>query len=520
MSWPRSGPPSSSMRPNIHLQLWRNEGFRMKSYEGMKKRIETTTKLGRISEGIRKQHKGFRDWDLVASRRDHQTILQMLIDGKDPKAVDIEGQPLPTLVYLAREKRPQYHHNFKAGAVNALIRVSSRISNGPIILILDCDMYSNNSESVRDAVCFYMDEEKGHEVGFVQFPQSIENLTKNDVYASSLNVEMGVELPGFDGNGGPCFIGTGCFHRRNSLCGQKYSDQECKANWKGCDDIKIEESASVQEDTSKVLASCTYEEKYTQWGNEVGLKYGCPVEDVLSGLAIHCRGWRSIYFNPERKGFLGLPPTTLLQSLVQHQRWSEVPSLCLLRGISLFPKISSAWVLPFAFVIIFHRAYSLGEFIWLGGTVQGWWNEQRMWLFRRISSFIFGFLDYILKLVGFSKSAFVVTQKVADDDVSERYEQELMEFGASSPMFTIIATLALLNAFCLVVGMKRVIMMDVETLVSEPFTLQILLCALLVLINLPVYQGLYLRKDRGRMPTSVTQRSFMFALLACALAMY
>ncbi|KAG2688673.1 hypothetical protein I3760_09G106700 [Carya illinoinensis] len=240
-----------------------------KSYEGMKKRIETTTKLGRISEGIRKQHKGFREWDLVASRRDHQTILQMLIDGKDPKAVDIEGQPLPTLVYLAREKRPQYHHNFKAGAVNALIRVSSRISNGPIILILDCDMYSNNSESVRDAVCFYMDEEKGHEVGFVQFPQSIENLTKNDVYASSLNVEMGVELPGFDGNGGPCFIGTGCFHRRNTLCGQKYSDQECKANWKGCDDIKIEESASVLEDTSKVLATCTYEEKYTQWGNEV-----------------------------------------------------------------------------------------------------------------------------------------------------------------------------------------------------------------------------------------------------------
>ncbi|XP_041025126.1 cellulose synthase-like protein E6 isoform X2 [Juglans microcarpa x Juglans regia] len=491
-----------------------------KSYEGMKKRIETTTKLGRTSEEIRKQHKGFREWNLVASRRDHQTILQILIDGKDPKAVDIEGQPLPTLVYLAREKRPQYHHNFKAGAMNALIRVSSRISNSPIILNLDCDMYSNNSESVRDAVCFYMDEEKGHEVGFVQFPQSFENITKNDVYGSSLNVIMGVEIPGFDGNGGPLFIGTGCFHRRNALCGQKYSDQECKVNWKEWNGIKIEESAGVLEDTSKVLASCTYEEKYTQWGNEVGLKYGCPVEDVLSGLAVHYRGWRSIYFNPARKGFIGLPPTTLLQSLVQHKRWSEVPSLCLLRGISLFPKLLSAWMLPFAFVIIFHRAYSLGEFLWFGGTVQGWWNDQRMWLFRRISSYIFGFLDYILKLVGFSKSAFVVTEKVADDDVSERYEQELMEFGASSPMFTIIATLALVNVFCLVGGMKKVIRMDVQSLVSEPFTLQILLCALLVLINLPVYQGLFLRKDKGRMPTSVTQQSVMFALLACALAMY
>jgi hypothetical protein len=28
---------------------------------------------------------------------------------------------LPTLVYVAREKRPQYHHNFKAGAMNALV---------------------------------------------------------------------------------------------------------------------------------------------------------------------------------------------------------------------------------------------------------------------------------------------------------------------------------------------------------------------------------------------------------------
>ncbi|KAE7995204.1 hypothetical protein FH972_000029 [Carpinus fangiana] len=60
-----------------------------------------------------------------------------------------------------------------------------------------------------------------------------------------------------------------------------------------------------------------------QWGKEMGLKYGCAVEDVLTGLAIHCRGWRSIYFNPERKGFLGVAPTTLLQSLVQHKRWSE-----------------------------------------------------------------------------------------------------------------------------------------------------------------------------------------------------
>nr|POE87157.1 cellulose synthase-like protein e6 [Quercus suber] len=227
-----------------------------------------------------------------------------------------------------------------------------------------------------------MDEEKGNEVGFIQFPQAFENLTKNDVYSSSLNVTMELEMPGFDGNGGPCYIGTGCFHRRETLSGKKYK-KNYKADWERWSNRSVEESTSVLEETSKVLASCSYEEN-TQWGKETGLKYDCVVEDVLTGLTMQCRGWRSMYFNPERKGFLGVVPTTLLQSLVQHKRWSEgvfqifasrncpfvlgykkiplklqlsyciyllwaptclatlyyatVPSLCLLRGISLFPQ--------------------------------------------------------------------------------------------------------------------------------------------------------------------------------------
>lgn len=47
--------------------------------------------------------------------------MQIVIDGKDSISTDVEGCPLPTLVYLAREKRPQHFHNFKAGAMNALV---------------------------------------------------------------------------------------------------------------------------------------------------------------------------------------------------------------------------------------------------------------------------------------------------------------------------------------------------------------------------------------------------------------
>ena len=74
------------------------------------------------------------------------------------------------------------------------IRVSSKISNGKIILNVDCNMYSNNSKSIRDALCFFMDEEKGHEIAYVQFLQAFENITKNDLYGGSYIVGLKVSL--------------------------------------------------------------------------------------------------------------------------------------------------------------------------------------------------------------------------------------------------------------------------------------------------------------------------------------
>ncbi|GKV47636.1 hypothetical protein SLEP1_g54516 [Rubroshorea leprosula] len=463
-------------------------------------------------------------------------MIKILINGRDPEAVDVQGQALPTLVYLAREKRPQYHHNFKAGAMNALIRESSRISNGPVILNVDCNMYSNNSESIRDALCFFLDQEKGHEIAYVQYPQNFDNITQNEIYGNSLRVIMEVELPGIDGNGGPCYIGTGCFQRRETLLGGKKYSKEFETEWRSENNRNSEESSNALEELCKSLASCAFEQN-TEWRKEMGLKYGCPVEDIITGLSIQCRGWKSVYFIPERKAFLGVARTTLLQSLIQHKRWSEgdfqiflskycplvyghkriplklqlsygpyilwaptslamlyyvvVPSLCLLKGKALFPQISSPWVLPFPCVVLANRAYSLWEFLGCGGTLQGWWNEQRIWMFKRTTSYLFAFLSTILKLLGLSKATFAVTEKMVDKGVSQRYDC----IGA----------------------MKRAI---VDKKALDLLALQILLSGLLVCLNLPVYKGLFFRKDSGSMPPSVTLFSIIFPLLASTIAMY
>ncbi|XP_058112688.1 cellulose synthase-like protein E6 isoform X1 [Magnolia sinica] len=488
---------------------------------------------------------------------------KILIDGRDTNAVDIEGSALPTLVYMAREKRPQHPHNFKAGALNALIRVSTVISNGPIILTVDCDMYSNNAESMRDAMCFFMDEEKGHEIAYVQFPQKFDNLSKNDIYANSFKAVQRVEFHGIDGYGGPLYIGTGCFFRRVSLCGKKYSG-EYKEEWKKGMEGRAKGSVVELEERTKGLASCTCEEN-TQWGKEMGLKYGCPVEDVITGLAIQCRGWKSIYLNPTRKAFLGLAPTTLLQTLVQHKRWTEgqlqifltkhcsfiqghgkiklrlqmgyaiynawalsafptlcyvaVPSLALLNGISLFPRISNPWFVPFAYVTVAKHAYSLVEALWSEETVESWWNQQRMWLYKRTTSYLFANIGAALQLTGLAKSAFTITAKATDNEVAKRYDREIMEFGSTSPMFTVLATLAMVNFLCLVGAIKREAMGD-EVGDVEALVLQFVLCGVLVIINWPIYQGLFLRKDMGRLPTSVAFTSIGLAVLVCLIPMY
>ncbi|KAF6163726.1 hypothetical protein GIB67_036186 [Kingdonia uniflora] len=275
---------------SLDTVLSRESAALKKLYKAMEDQIETATKFGHIPEDIQTKHTGFSEWASVTSQRDHQSILQIIIDGRDSNAVDADGCVLPTLVYLSCEKRPNRPHNFKAGAMNALVRifdflylqfqsatnnelhvmqlrVSSKISNGQIILNVDSDMYSNNLDVVKDVLRFFMDEQKGNEIAYVLFPQNFNNLTKNDIYGSKMDVITKVEFPGCDGHGGILYIGTGCFHRRESLCGKKY-ETGYKFDMKRRIEGKVKEGVNELEETSKILANCTYEEG-TQWGKDV-----------------------------------------------------------------------------------------------------------------------------------------------------------------------------------------------------------------------------------------------------------
>ncbi|KAH9652370.1 hypothetical protein KPL70_027071 [Citrus sinensis] len=113
-----------------------------------------------------------------------------------------------------------------------------------------------------------------------------------------------------------------------------------------------------------------------------------------------------------------------------------------------------------------------------------------MLIIRRTTALFFKFIDVIIKQLRLSQAAFTVTAKVATKDVLKRHKQEIMEFGNSSVVFTIAATLAILNLFSLIGGLINIIFLDFGAL--QNLVSQMILCGLMVLVNVPIYEALFI----------------------------
>jgi len=99
--------------------------------------------------------------------RDHPQMIQVFL-GHSGGFVN-DGNELPWLVYVSREKRPGFQHHKKVGAMNVLVWVFAVLTNGPFLLNLDCDHYINNNKALREAMCFLMDPSLRNKTCHVQF---------------------------------------------------------------------------------------------------------------------------------------------------------------------------------------------------------------------------------------------------------------------------------------------------------------------------------------------------------------
>eukprot|EP00268_Persea_americana_P059100 TRINITY_DN7218_c0_g1_i1.p1 TRINITY_DN7218_c0_g1~~TRINITY_DN7218_c0_g1_i1.p1 ORF type:complete len:151 (+),score=24.07 TRINITY_DN7218_c0_g1_i1:481-933(+) len=139
-----------------------------------------------------------------------------------------------------------------------------------------------------------------------------------------------------------------------------------------------------------------------------------------------------------------------------------------------------------------------------------WWNETRMWMMKGSSSYLVSVIVIILKSLGISEAGFEITSKVIDDEALKRYRQEVMEFAVPSPMFIPPTTLALLNLYCFIKAATMVMIKGWAAF--DQMALQIIISGYISLISMPLYEAMFLRKDKGRMPTCITVYSSLLAL--------
>ncbi|KAH9299101.1 hypothetical protein KI387_030783, partial [Taxus chinensis] len=70
------------------------------------------------------------------------------------------------------------------------------------------------------------------------------------------------------------------------------------------------------------VITCTYEDK-TEWGKEIGWIYGSITDNILTGMKMHARGWKSIYCIPSRPAFKENGAMNLGDTLRQLLKWAS-----------------------------------------------------------------------------------------------------------------------------------------------------------------------------------------------------
>ncbi|PON68985.1 Cellulose synthase [Trema orientale] len=526
-------------------------------YESTKARVENVVERWKVGDEYitgEKEREAFSKWTDGFTRQDHPTVIQVILDNSKDR--DITGHVMPNLIYVSREKSRTSAHNFKAGALNVLIRVSATMTNAPIILTLDCDMYSNDPQTPLRALCYLSDPEVESQVAYIQFPQRFHGINENDIYGCEHKRLYKINPVGLDGLSGPDYFGTGCFFRRRAFFGGPSKLVLPEIEELGPDYV-VKKPIHSQEvlNLAHGVARCNYENR-TQWGHKIGVRYGSLVEDFFTGYLLQCEGWKSIFCNPDKTAFYGDAPISLVDVLNQNKRWAIgnldvsfskyctitfgsrsmgllmglgyshyafwsiwsipvavyafLPQLALLNGVTIFPKISEPWIILYLFLFLGAYGQDLLEFVIGGGTFQRWWNDQRMWLIRSLSSYLFGAIEYFLKSLGIFTINFDVTNKVLEDEQSERYKQGVFEFGVHSPMFVSLTTASITNLVALLWGLLLVFLGGKSAF--EELFVQMIIAAFAVVNCKPVYGAMCFRNDKGGLPAKTTLLSTFFAL--------
>ncbi|KAJ1400048.1 Cellulose synthase [Sesbania bispinosa] len=387
-------------------------------------------------------------------------------------------------------------------------------------------MYVNNPKIALHALCIFLDSRGDKEVAFVQCPQQFYDGLRDDPFGNQLVALFTYMGGGFAGLQGMVYVGTNCFHRRKVLYGlcpdndfQNGKKHHGVTNGKlfdmervfGTSKGFVESTAPVLEGKTLTLydnlhnslqaanevASCGYEDN-TSWGKELGWMYGSTSEDLLTGLKIHSRGWRSEFCSPDPIAFKGCSTQDIIGHMIQQKRWgsglldvlfskqcpifytlygklqfreclgylwtlswalrsipeicyASLPAYCIITNSRFLPKKLGLWI-P-ATLLVIYQISTLLESLKIGLSIRTWWNNQRSARITTMNAWFFACLAILLKRLRISNTIFEITKKNQpsfDEDANEKSGRFTFN---ESPVFLPGTTILLVQLIALVTNL-------------------------------------------------------------------
>ncbi|KAF7149872.1 hypothetical protein RHSIM_Rhsim02G0034700 [Rhododendron simsii] len=313
-------------------------------------------------------------------------------------------------------------------------------------------------------------------------------------------------------------------------------NMHCKG-WKSvyCDPVRPAFLGAATTNLNDVLVQST------RWSSglvEVGLSRFCPLiygPKKMSALQTMCYG--ELAFFP----FYFLPLWC----------FATIPQLCLLNGIAVYPEdvfckrklfcvgcdpendnakcygsgigpaaywgdvtVASNWFfMVFSFVFLSSQSKHIQEVLSTGGSMRSWINEQRIWMIKSVTCHLYGSLDAIMKRLGMKEANFMPTNKVMDVEQTRLYQMGKIDFQTSIMLLAPLVILTIINVVSFVGGVTRAM---VTGKFSDMF-IQVFLSLFIVTMGYPVIEGMILRKDKGRIPPSVSILSVLVSMIFLSL---
>lgn len=155
-------------------------------------------------------------------------------------------------------------------------------------------------------------------------------------------------------------------------------------------------------------------------------------------------------------------------------------------------QVNDPWFAVFAILYVATQIQHLIEVLSGGGSVTMWWDEQRIWILKSVTS-LFALIEGTKKWLGLTKKKFSLSNKAIDKEKLKKYEQGRFDFQGAAVFMSPLVVLLLVNIVCFFGGLWRLLnVKDFEEMFGQLFLL-----SYVIVLSYPIIEGIITMKSKS-----------------------